>query len=53
MTGALAVWDLSIDDVGVVSCHGTSTTLNDKNESGWLFGWEEEDEDPLKIDFSP
>jgi 3-oxoacyl-(acyl-carrier-protein) synthase len=34
LTGALAVWGLSIDDVGVVSCHGTSTTLNDKNESG-------------------
>ena len=30
---ALAVWGLTIDDVGVVSFHGTSTQANDKNES--------------------
>ncbi|CAH7689739.1 fatty acid synthase subunit beta [Phakopsora pachyrhizi] len=29
----LAVWGLSIDDVGVASFHGTSTKANDKNES--------------------
>ena len=34
ITGALSVWGLTIDDVNVVSTHGTSTTLNDKNESG-------------------
>ncbi|ODN92793.1 hypothetical protein L198_05588 [Cryptococcus wingfieldii CBS 7118] len=31
---ALAVWGLDADSVGVVSCHGTSTKANDKNESG-------------------
>lgn len=30
---ALAVWGLDADSVGVVSCHGTSTNANDKNES--------------------
>ncbi|KAJ6090087.1 hypothetical protein N7467_005303 [Penicillium canescens] len=30
---ALAVWGLDIDDIGVVSFHGTSTKANDKNES--------------------
>ncbi|GAA5924777.1 hypothetical protein JCM1841_004145 [Sporobolomyces salmonicolor] len=30
---ALAVWGLTIDDVGVASFHGTSTVANDKNES--------------------
>lgn len=30
---ALAVWGLNIDSVGVISCHGTSTKANDKNES--------------------
>jgi fatty acid synthase subunit alpha len=30
---ALAVWGLDIDAVGVISCHGTSTKANDKNES--------------------
>ena len=30
---ALAVWGLSIDDIGVASFHGTSTKANDKNES--------------------
>lgn len=31
--GALSVFGLSIDDLGVVSCHGTSTKANEKNES--------------------
>jgi fatty acid synthase subunit alpha len=31
---ALAVWGLDINSVGVISCHGTSTKANDKNESG-------------------
>lgn len=30
---ALAVWGLTIDDIGVASFHGTSTVANDKNES--------------------
>jgi phosphopantetheine--protein transferase-like protein len=30
---ALAVWGLTIDDIGVSSFHGTSTKANDKNES--------------------
>ena len=30
---ALAVWGLDADSVGAVSCHGTSTKANDKNES--------------------
>ncbi|KAJ2605522.1 fatty acid synthase alpha subunit Lsd1, partial [Coemansia sp. RSA 1804] len=33
LRGALAVWGLTIDDVGVASFHGTSTKANDKNES--------------------
>ncbi|KAI0178900.1 putative 3-oxoacyl-synthase [Hypoxylon sp. FL1284] len=33
LRGALAVWDLSADDIGVVSLHGTSTELNEKNEA--------------------
>jgi phosphopantetheine--protein transferase-like protein len=33
LRGALATFGLNIDDVGVVSFHGTSTTANDKNES--------------------
>ncbi|KAI2471355.1 putative 3-oxoacyl-synthase [Annulohypoxylon bovei var. microspora] len=32
LRGALAVWGLTADDVGVVSLHGTSTDLNEKNE---------------------
>ncbi|KAI1137228.1 putative 3-oxoacyl-synthase [Hypoxylon sp. FL0543] len=32
LRGALAVWDLTADDIGVVSLHGTSTELNEKNE---------------------
>ncbi|KAJ1958609.1 fatty acid synthase alpha subunit Lsd1 [Linderina pennispora] len=31
--GALAVWGLTVDDIGVASFHGTSTQINDKNES--------------------
>ncbi|KAJ2999622.1 3-oxoacyl-[acyl-carrier-protein] synthase [Globomyces sp. JEL0801] len=33
LRGALASFGLDIDDVGVVSFHGTSTKANDKNES--------------------
>jgi fatty acid synthase subunit alpha len=33
LTAALATWNLTIDDVEVVSLHGTSTVGNDKNES--------------------
>jgi fatty acid synthase subunit beta len=33
LRGALASWNLTIDDIGMASCHGTSTKLNDKNES--------------------
>ncbi|KAJ2764043.1 fatty acid synthase alpha subunit Lsd1, partial [Coemansia nantahalensis] len=33
LRGALAVWGLTIDDIGVTSFHGTSTKANDKNES--------------------
>lgn len=33
LRGALAVWGLGIDDIGVSSFHGTSTGANDKNES--------------------
>jgi hypothetical protein len=29
---ALAVWNLTSDDLGVVSIHGTSTQANEKNE---------------------
>ncbi|KAL7620269.1 hypothetical protein AAE478_009262 [Parahypoxylon ruwenzoriense] len=32
LRGALAVWNLAADDIGVVSLHGTSTELNEKNE---------------------
>lgn len=32
--GALSAWGLSIDDLDFVSLHGTSTVLNDKNETG-------------------
>ncbi|KAI9502069.1 acyl transferase domain-containing protein [Coemansia spiralis] len=31
--GSLAVWGLTIDDIGLASYHGTSTKANDKNES--------------------
>ncbi|KAJ3255887.1 3-oxoacyl-[acyl-carrier-protein] synthase [Boothiomyces macroporosus] len=33
LRGALAGYGLGIDDVGIVSFHGTSTVANDKNES--------------------
>jgi fatty acid synthase subunit beta len=33
LRGALAVWGLTVDDVQLASFHGTSTKLNDKNES--------------------
>ncbi|KAK4192396.1 fatty acid synthase subunit alpha [Podospora australis] len=33
LRGALATWNLTIDDLGVASFHGTSTKANDKNES--------------------
>lgn len=36
MRGALAVFDLTIDDIGVCSFHGTSTMANDKNESATI-----------------
>jgi fatty acid synthase subunit alpha, fungi type len=32
LRGALAVWGLTADDIKVVSMHGTSTQLNEKNE---------------------
>ena len=31
--GALAVWGLTVDDIGVASFHGTSTVMNEKNET--------------------
>lgn len=34
LRGALATYNLTIDDLGVASFHGTSTKANDKNESG-------------------
>ncbi|KAI9505404.1 acyl transferase domain-containing protein [Coemansia spiralis] len=34
--GSLAVWGLTIDDIGLTSFHGTSTKANDKNESDML-----------------
>ena len=33
LRGALAVWGLTADDIGVASFHGTSTQANDLNES--------------------
>ncbi|KAJ1846395.1 fatty acid synthase alpha subunit Lsd1 [Coemansia sp. RSA 2703] len=33
LRGALAVWGLDADDIGLASFHGTSTAANDKNES--------------------
>jgi len=32
MRGALATWGLKVDDISVVSCHGTSTIKNELNE---------------------
>ncbi|CAN6674507.1 fatty acid synthase subunit alpha [Trichomonascus vanleenenianus] len=36
LRGALATYNLTIDDLGVSSFHGTSTKANDKNESNAL-----------------
>ncbi|KAJ3373192.1 3-oxoacyl-[acyl-carrier-protein] synthase [Allomyces arbusculus] len=33
LRGALAVWGLTVDDIGVASFHGTGTKANDFNES--------------------
>lgn len=33
LRGALAVWGLSVDDIGMASFHGTGTKANDINES--------------------
>ncbi|TYZ64727.1 hypothetical protein PybrP1_002858 [[Pythium] brassicae (nom. inval.)] len=33
LRGALGVWNLTIDDIGVASFHGTGTKGNDRNES--------------------
>lgn len=33
LRGALATWNLTVDDLDVASFHGTSTKANDKNES--------------------
>ncbi|KAI3405060.1 FAS2 [Candida oxycetoniae] len=36
LRGSLAVYGLTIDDIGVASFHGTSTVANDKNESATI-----------------
>lgn len=36
LRGALATFNLTIDDIGVASFHGTSTVANDKNESATI-----------------
>ena len=36
LRGALAVWGLTVDDLSVASLHGTSTKLNDVNETAVL-----------------
>merc|ERR1740117_1332482 len=36
LRGALSTWGLTVDDIGLASCHGTSTKLNDQNESDIL-----------------
>jgi len=36
LRGALSVFGLTADDITLASCHGTSTKLNDKNESSIL-----------------
>lgn len=36
LRGALATFNLTIDDLGVASFHGTSTVANDKNESATI-----------------
>ncbi|KAJ1953410.1 fatty acid synthase alpha subunit Lsd1, partial [Linderina pennispora] len=36
LRGSLAVWGLTVDDIGAASFHGTSTKANDKNESALI-----------------
>ncbi|CAN3501907.1 fatty acid synthase subunit alpha [Diutina catenulata] len=36
LRGSLAAYNLTIDDIGVASFHGTSTVANDKNESATI-----------------
>lgn len=36
MRAALAAWGLTVDDIGIVSLHGTSTKANDLNETKTL-----------------
>lgn len=36
LRGALATFNLTIDDIGIASFHGTSTKANDKNESATI-----------------
>ncbi|KAH8892338.1 thiolase-like protein [Thozetella sp. PMI_491] len=36
LRASLAVWGLTVDDIGVVSMHGTSTKANDMNEPATL-----------------
>ena len=36
LRGALAVWGLTVDDLDVASLHGTSTVMNDINETSVL-----------------
>ncbi|KAK8069369.1 fatty acid synthase alpha subunit FasA [Apiospora phragmitis] len=36
LQGALAVWGLTVDDIGFASMHGTSTVKNDLNEASVL-----------------
>lgn len=36
MKGALSVWGLSVDDIDVISFHGTGTKANDANETNMI-----------------
>ncbi|GKZ37753.1 hypothetical protein AbraIFM66950_009436, partial [Aspergillus brasiliensis] len=36
LRGALATWNLTINDLDIVSFHGTSTVLNEKNETNMI-----------------
>ncbi|PYH98063.1 3-oxoacyl-synthase [Aspergillus ellipticus CBS 707.79] len=36
LRGALATWNLTVNDLDVVSFHGTSTVLNEKNETAMI-----------------
>ncbi|PWY87439.1 3-oxoacyl-synthase [Aspergillus heteromorphus CBS 117.55] len=36
LRGALATWNLTVNDLDVVSFHGTSTVLNEKNETDMI-----------------